>query len=76
MRISDQALQRSGGGAVPSRPLADVPAAHSSHVDKVMPYMHRMSALFLAGAGVYLVCYWLFIAGLQASSGPSTRRHS
>jgi cytochrome c-type biogenesis protein len=31
---------------------------------KVMPYVHRMSALFLAGAGAYLVYYWLFIAGL------------
>jgi hypothetical protein len=28
-----------------------------------MPYVHRMSALFLAGGGAYLVCYWLFIAG-------------
>jgi cytochrome c biogenesis protein CcdA len=29
---------------------------------KAMPYVHRMSALFLAGAGAYLVYYWLFIA--------------
>ena len=28
-----------------------------------MPYVHRISALFLAGAGAYLVYYWLFIAG-------------
>ena len=27
-----------------------------------IPYVHRMSALFLAGAGVYLVYYWLFVA--------------
>jgi cytochrome c biogenesis protein CcdA len=27
------------------------------------PYVHRMSALFLTGAGAYLVYYWLFIAG-------------
>jgi cytochrome c biogenesis protein CcdA len=27
-----------------------------------MPYVHRVSALFLVGAGVYLVYYWLFIA--------------
>lgn len=27
-----------------------------------LPYVHRMSALFLAGAGTYLVYYWLFIA--------------
>jgi hypothetical protein len=33
-----------------------------------LPYVHRMSALFLTGAGVYLVYYWLFVAGLQASS--------
>jgi cytochrome c biogenesis protein CcdA len=30
-----------------------------------MPYVHRMSALFLVGAGAYLVYYWLFIAGLS-----------
>jgi cytochrome c biogenesis protein CcdA len=29
-----------------------------------MPYVHRISALFLVGAGAYLVYYWLFIAGL------------
>lgn len=29
-----------------------------------LPYVHRTSALFLIGAGVYLVYYWLFIAGL------------
>ena len=28
-----------------------------------LPYVHRVSVLFLAGAGVYLVCYWLFVAG-------------
>ncbi len=28
-----------------------------------LPYVHRMSAMFLAGAGMYLVYYWLFIAG-------------
>jgi cytochrome c biogenesis protein CcdA len=27
-----------------------------------LPHVHRMSALFLAGAGAYLVYYWLFIA--------------
>jgi cytochrome c biogenesis protein CcdA len=31
-----------------------------------MPYVHRMSALFLAGAGGYLVYYWLFIAQLTS----------
>ena len=28
------------------------------------PYIHRLGALFLTGAGVYLVYYWLFQAGL------------
>jgi cytochrome c-type biogenesis protein len=28
----------------------------------VMPYVHRISALFLVGAGAYLAYYWLFIA--------------
>jgi cytochrome c biogenesis protein CcdA len=27
-----------------------------------IPYVHRMSALFLMGAGAYLVYYWLFVA--------------
>jgi cytochrome c-type biogenesis protein len=27
-----------------------------------IPYVHRMSALFLAGAGAHLVYYWLFVA--------------
>ncbi|NIN70190.1 MAG: cytochrome c biogenesis protein CcdA, partial [Anaerolineae bacterium] len=28
------------------------------------PYVHRLSAMFLIGAGVYLMYYWLFIGGL------------
>jgi len=40
-----------------------------------IPYVHRMSALFLAGAGAYLVYYWLFVAGLQASSRLSAAGH-
>jgi cytochrome c biogenesis protein CcdA len=28
------------------------------------PYIHRLSAMFLFGAGVYLVYYWLFQSGL------------
>jgi len=24
-----------------------------------MPYVHRVSALFLIGAGIYLIYYWL-----------------
>jgi hypothetical protein len=27
-----------------------------------MPHVHRTSALFMAGAGAYLVYYWLFIS--------------
>jgi cytochrome c biogenesis protein CcdA len=38
----------------------------SRRLRKAMPYVHRMSALLLAGAGGYLVYYWLFIVGLQA----------
>jgi len=30
----------------------------------LVPHVHRASALFLLGAGAYLVYYWLFIAGL------------
>jgi cytochrome c biogenesis protein CcdA len=30
---------------------------------RAMPYVHRMSALFLTGAGTYLVYYWLFAVG-------------
>jgi cytochrome c biogenesis protein CcdA len=31
---------------------------------RVLPYVHRLSALFLIGAGVYLIYYWVFEAGL------------
>jgi len=30
----------------------------------VTPYIHRVSAMFLTGAGAYLVYYWLFVSGL------------
>ena len=30
-----------------------------------LPYVHRVSALFLVGAGGYLVYYWLFVAGFS-----------
>lgn len=30
---------------------------------RVVPYVHRTSALFLVGAGAYLVYYWVFITG-------------
>lgn len=32
---------------------------------KAIPYVHRASAMFLAGAGGYLIYYWVFIAGLS-----------
>ena len=31
---------------------------------RAMPYVHRISALFLVGAGAYLIYYWVFFAGL------------
>lgn len=31
---------------------------------RLMPYVHRVSALFLIGAGVYLIYYWVFEVGL------------
>jgi cytochrome c-type biogenesis protein len=30
---------------------------------RAVPYVHRTSALFLVGAGLYLVYYWVFITG-------------
>jgi cytochrome c biogenesis protein CcdA len=38
--------------------------AVSTWMDRLVPYVHRFSALFLIGAGLYLVVYWIFIAGL------------
>ena len=32
----------------------------------VTPYIHRVSAMFLIGAGAYLLYYWLFVSGLAA----------
>ncbi len=31
---------------------------------QLMPYVHRISALFLVAAGAYLIYYWVFYAGL------------
>lgn len=31
---------------------------------RVVPHVHRVSALFLMGAGAYLIYYWVFQAGL------------
>jgi len=30
-----------------------------------VPHVHRVSALFLLGAGAYLVYYWQFVASLS-----------
>jgi len=30
---------------------------------KSLPYVHRTSALFMVGAGTYLIYYWIFFAG-------------
>lgn len=30
---------------------------------RAIPYFHRISALYLMGAGTYLICYWVFYAG-------------
>jgi len=38
--------------------------AISRWLDLLTPYVHRFSALFLIGAGGYLVFYWIFIAGI------------
>lgn len=34
-------------------------------LNRVTPYLHRISAMFLLGAGAYLVYYWVFVAGLR-----------
>ncbi len=44
--------------------VALVRGAVSRWLRMALPYVHRTSALFLIGAGAYLVYYWLFIAGL------------
>jgi len=36
----------------------------SRWLDRLTPYVHRFGALFLIGAGGYLVFYWIFIAGI------------
>jgi len=38
--------------------------ALSRWLDRLTPYDHRFSALFLMGASGYLVFYWIFIAGI------------
>lgn len=38
--------------------------AISRWLDRLTPYVHRFSALFLIGAGGYLIFYWVSIAGI------------
>jgi cytochrome c biogenesis protein CcdA len=38
--------------------------AMAKWIRRLIPYVHRVSALFLIGAGAYLVYYWVFQAGL------------
>jgi cytochrome c biogenesis protein CcdA len=38
--------------------------AVAKNLRRAMPYVHLLSALFLAGAGAYLVYYWFFVADL------------
>jgi cytochrome c biogenesis protein CcdA len=38
--------------------------AVSRWLNRLAPYIHRISALFLVGAGLYLMYYWVFVAGL------------
>jgi len=40
--------------------------AVSTWLNRLTPYVHRLSAMFLLAAGGYLVYYWIFIAGLPA----------
>jgi hypothetical protein len=32
-------------------------------VRAIVPHVHRLSALFLIGAGLYLVYYWVWFSG-------------
>lgn len=32
---------------------------------RVLPYVHRVSALFLVGVGIFLIYYWVFEVGLR-----------
>ncbi|MCJ7736310.1 MAG: hypothetical protein MUQ10_03215 [Anaerolineae bacterium] len=36
----------------------------SRWLDRLTPYVHEFSALFLIGEGGYLVFYWIYIAGI------------
>jgi cytochrome c biogenesis protein CcdA len=38
--------------------------AMAKWVRQLIPYVHRVSALFLVGAGVYLVYYWVLQGGV------------
>ncbi len=39
--------------------------AVSTWLNRLTPYVHRLSAMFLIGSGAYLVYYWVFIAKLS-----------
>jgi cytochrome c-type biogenesis protein len=40
--------------------------AVSTWLNRLTPYVHRLSAMFLIGSGAYLIYYWVFIARLSA----------
>jgi cytochrome c biogenesis protein CcdA len=42
--------------------------AVSTWLNRLTPYVHRLSAMFLIGSGAYLVYYWVFIARLSAGA--------
>ena len=37
-----------------------------------IPYVHRLSAVYLVGAGVYLILYWTFFSGFLFSGGAAS----
>jgi cytochrome c biogenesis protein CcdA len=42
--------------------------AVSTWLNRLTPYVHRLSAMFLIGSGAYLIYYWVFIARLSAGA--------
>ena len=43
---------------------ASVKGAVASGLRTVVPHVHRLSAIFLAGAGAYLIVYWVWLGDL------------
>ncbi|MBF8299029.1 MAG: cytochrome c biosis protein, transrane region [Dehalococcoidia bacterium] len=41
-------------------------AAFTRSLRSVMPYFHRVSSLFLVGAGLYLIVYWVWLGEILA----------